>query len=253
MDFDKKKIVEKILKISFEKNEGHIPSSLSILDILFVLYSKILDVNRIKKNEIDRDKFILSKGHASLAIYSILDEFGLLEENLDNFCDFNSKLGGHPSDKINGIEISSGSLGHGLPIAVGMAIGHKIRNFTSKIYVLVGDGELNEGTNWESFLLGAQHNLDNLVCILDYNKSNDRALHLNNLEEKMNSFGWEVDVIDGHNLIEIEKSLSKKNKKPKFILANTIKGKGCKIMENNPEWHHKFPNLEELKLLIENL
>ena len=134
MNLNKQKIIQKILTISSEKKEGHIPSSLSILDILFVLYSKILDIKKIKQNEIDRDKFILSKGHASLAIYSILENFELLEENLENFCDYNSKLGGHPSDKINYIEVSSGSLGHGLPIGVGMAIGHKIKNFTSKIY-----------------------------------------------------------------------------------------------------------------------
>lgn len=240
-----KKLIERIITVAYNAKEGHIPSSLSILDILYVLYSNIIK---------DNDKLVLSKGHASLGLYTVLEHFNLLEENLDDFCKFESKLGGHPTNKIKNITASTGSLGHGLPIAVGMALGEKINGTNNKIYAIIGDGESNEGTIWESLLLASHHKLDNLVCILDYNHSNDRALLFDNIKTKINSFNWLCVEINGHNHEEILLALrTNPINQPLFILANTIKGHGISIMENNHEWHHKIPNKDETYDMIYNL
>lgn len=239
------KLIKRIIDISFKKREGHIPSSLSILDILYVLYDDILQ---------NKHHFVLSKGHASLGLYAILEEFGLLDGNLESFCDFESNLGGHPSNKLKNVSASTGSLGHGLPIGLGMAIGEKIKKTDKKVFVLIGDGESNEGTIWESALLASNHNLNNLYCIMDYNHSNDRSLILNDVISKFKSFNWECINVDGHNKNELHKALNfESQNKPVFILANTIKGKGCKIMENNPAWHHKSPNQEEYLMIMKEL
>jgi transketolase len=241
-----KSLIKRIVDISYKSKEGHIASSLSILDILYTIYDSII------KNS--NHSFILSKGHASLGLYVILEHFKLLEENLDTFCEFNSNLGGHPSNKIKNVKSSTGSLGHGLPIGIGIALSEKIKKTDNKVFVIIGDGESNEGTIWESALLASNHNLDNLYCIMDYNHSNDRALKLDSIIDKFKSFNWNCIEIDGHNQEEIMMALSKESKdKPTFILANTIKGKGCKIMENNPEWHHKSPNDEEYTIIINEL
>ena len=245
----KNKLIKRIVDVAYKAKEGHIPSSLSILDILYVLYNTVLKDN-------PDNKFILSKGHASLGLYAILEHFNLLEVDLDTFCQFNSKLGGHPTNKIKNVTASTGSLGHGLPIAVGMAMAEKIKGTNNKVYCIIGDGETNEGTIWESALLAANHKLDNLIVILDYNHSNDRALSLDNIIDKFKTFNWFTIDIDGHNIQQICVTVSNAryiNDKPKMIIANTIKGKGIKIMENNPEWHHKTPNEEEYNKIMEEL
>jgi transketolase len=241
-------IIKKIITTSYLCKEGHIASSLSVLDILFVLYKDIL-----KLESEDRDRLILSKGHASLGLYAVLDHFNLLEENLSNFGKFNSKLGGHPSDKTKFVEASTGSLGHGLAIGVGLAMGYKILNYINNIYVIIGDGESNEGTIWESALLASHHKLNNLYCIMDFNRSNDRAIKIDNVMRKFDSFNWDCIEINGHNYDEIKMSLQSISQKPTFILANTIKGKGVKMMENNPEWHHRFPNEDEYNNILFDL
>jgi transketolase len=234
-------LIKKIIDVSRISKEGHIASSLSVLDILFVYYE-----NFSKNN-----KLILSKGHASLGLYVILDHFGLLDYELEEYCKFDGHLGGHPSDKIKNIVASTGSLGHGLPIGLGLSLGNKIQNIESNIYVIIGDGESNEGTTWESALLASHHKLNNLYCIMDYNRSNDRALKIDNVLDKFKSFNWNCAEINGHDRISIKSALETNSDKPTFILANTIKGKGIKIMENNPEWHHKFPTDEEYKIIME--
>ena len=237
-----KKLIEKIITTSYNSKEGHIASSLSVLDILYTFYENFSDKNRL----------ILSKGHASLGLYVVLDHFNLLEYDLKEFCEFNGRLGGHPSDKIKNVEASTGSLGHGLPIGLGLALGNKIQNIEGNIYVIIGDGESNEGTIWESALLASQHKLNNLFCVLDHNRSNDRALIIDNMIDKFKSFNWNCVEIDGHNPTEIKSAFEIKSDKPTFILANTIKGKGVPMMENNPEWHHKAPNDDEyIKILSE--
>jgi transketolase len=237
-----KELIKKIVEIVYKSKEGHIPSSLSILDILYVFYKNL-----------PNGKLILSKGHASVGLYTILEHFNLLEYDLDTFCQYDSNLGGHPSDKIQNVIASTGSLGHGLPIGVGMAIGYKIQKIESNIYVLIGDGESNEGTIWESALLASQHKLNNLYCIMDYNRSGDRALKIDDVISKFISFGWDCFEINGHDQYEIKQALLLSSDKPIFILANTIKGHGIKIMENNPEWHHKIPTETEFKKILEEI
>ncbi len=238
-----KKLIKKIIELSYDKKEGHIASSLSILDLLYVFYDNMSENN----------KLILSKGHASLGLYVILDHFGLLDYNLNEFCDFDGRIGGHPSDRIKNVEASTGSLGHGLPIGVGISLGNKINNNDSKTFIIIGDGESNEGTTWESAMLASEHKLNNICCIMDYNHSGDRALKIDDVMEKFKSFGWCCLEINGHDHNEIIKSMNVKSDKPIFILANTIKGNGVKMMENNPEWHHKFPTIEEYEEIINNL
>jgi len=245
-----KKIKENIIRIAHQANEGHIPSAFSILDLVVVLYEKGL-VNEKKEN-----RFILSKGHGSLALYSVLAKYNVFDsKELFSFGRYNSNFGGHPDrTKLNSVEASTGSLGHGFPIAVGMAIGEKIKKTNHKIYVIIGDGEANEGTIWESALLASHHKLNNLYCIVDFNHSTDRALELGDLEAKFIAFGWKTICINGHDHQEIRQAyLHSETDKPVVIIAETIKGYGCKIMENNPEWHHKSPTVDELEFLINDL
>ena len=246
-----KNLIKKIIDIAYLKKEGHIASSLSILDIMYVLYKDVINKENIIAS--DRDRFILSKGHASLGLYVILEHFGILKDDINTFCDFDSKLGGHPTDKIEGVESSTGSLGHGFPIGVGLALGYKIKKYKNKIYTLIGDGEANEGTIWESALLANHHKLNNIYCIIDFNHSTDRALELGELENKFKSFGWDTITIDGHNHDAIFKALTYESDKPICIIANTIKGKGISFIENNPEWHHKFPNEKEYQDILGEL
>jgi len=245
-----------IVRASAIANEGHIPSAFSILDILWVLYDRILDVESIKSNNPHRDRFVLSKGHGSLALYAILANKGFFPESeLLNFCKFNSNLGGHPDcNKVQGVEVSSGSLGHGFPMAVGIALSYFIQKINGKVFTLIGDGECNEGTIWESALLASHHHLNNLYCIIDYNHSTDRALKLGSIADKFASFGWSCEVINGHNHFDIYKALTLKHAdKPIAVIAETIKGFGCSCMENEPAWHHRAPTQEELQNILEEL
>lgn len=236
--------------------EGHVPSAFSILDLLWVLYDKVMKVDPGRPSDPNMDRFILSKGHASLALYAVLAEKGYFpHEKFDSFCRYDGNLGGHPDcTKVPGVEASTGSLGHGLPIALGVALGSKIRQFNSRVFCLVGDGECNEGTIWESALLAAHHHLSNLCCIIDYNHSTDRALELGDLAEKFKSFGWDVLEISGHDHNAIYRALSHRHRsRPLAVIAETIKGYGVKRMENEPAWHHRSPNEEELKSILEEL
>lgn len=247
---------KKILQASFNSKEGHLPSAFSILDILYVLYNTILKVDPTNPNDILRDRFFLSKGHASLGLYAILADRGFFDiEELNSFGKFSSMLGGHPDcNKIPGVEASTGSLGHGLPIATGVAMALKINKNNARVFVIVGDGECNEGTIWETALLASNHNLNNLTCIVDYNHSNDRALLLGDLSEKFKSFGWNTAEVEGHNHDALFEKLNIKHpSKPTVIIANTIKGKGLAVMENNPEWHHKTPTEIELEKMVQEL
>lgn len=245
-----KYIRSEILKISNLAKSSHIGSSLSITDILVVLYKDIL-----KKNV-----FILSKGHACLAYYCVLQKMNYIsKKTLKSYGKNNTILLSHVSHKVPGVEFSTGSLGHGLPYAVGRALAEKINKKNKKIYVLISDGELNEGTTWESLLFASFHKLDNLIIIIDYNKIQSldytkNVLKLEPLNKKLISFGCNVRHIDGHNYNKIYKSLIFKSKnKPYVIIANTIKGKGIKFMENSILWHYRSPSKVELKKALEEL
>jgi len=245
-----KDIRSEILKVSNSAKSSHIGSSLSITDILVVLYVDVL-----KKNV-----FILSKGHACLAYYCVLQKLNYIsKKTLKSYGKNNTILLSHVSHKVPGVEFSTGSLGHGLPYAVGRALAEKINKKNKKIYVLISDGELNEGTTWESLLFASYHKLDNLIIIVDYNKIQSldytiNILQLEPIDKKLLSFGCAVKKIDGHNFSQIKKSLLFNSKnKPYVILANTTKGKGIKFMENSVLWHYKSPSKVELKKALEEL
>lgn len=245
-----------ILRAASTAGEGHIASAFSILDILWVLYADILCHDPAKPDSEARDRFILSKGHASLALYAILGKHGYFPlDELTSFASKTSALGGHPDSlKVPGVEASTGSLGHGMPMAVGRALGLKAKKSTSRVFCIIGDGECNEGTIWESSLLAAHHQLSRLTCIVDFNHSGDRALGLGDLEAKFRAFGWNVSVVDGHDHVQLKAALqTSSEKKPNVLIANTIKGKGCKEMEGNPAWHHKAPTKEELDSILEQV
>jgi len=246
-----KKIRIRILKLSNSAKSSHIGSSLSIVEILVVLYKFFIQ----KKNI-----FILSKGHACLAYYCVLQKFGYFSDKiLKSYGKNNTILLSHVSHKVPGVDFSTGSLGHGLPYATGRALAEKINKTSNKIFVLISDGELNEGTTWESLLFAAHHKLDNLIIIVDYNKIQSldfakNVLKLEPLNKKFKSFGCNVKNINGHNFNQIYRSfLVKKNKKPTIIIANTIKGKGVSFMENSILWHYKFPNEKELDIALKEL
>ncbi len=234
----RKKLAHTIIHNAYSNQEGHIASGLSILDCLLCLYDDILT---------NEDMFVLSKGHGSLGLYAtLLHNHLITEEEFYSFGQFDSKLGGHPSSrKLSNVTFSTGSLGHGLPFSVGLAMGQNIKKQTGKIYCLIGDGESNEGTTWESALIASTQQLSNLVCLMDFNKSGERAVKLNSCVDKFKEFGWDSIEVDGHNSQEIINALSIEHQSPLFIQLNTIKGKGCPVMENNPEWHHKWPTTKE--------
>ena len=245
-----------IIQVATACNEGHIPAAFSILDILWVLYDRILGLTPETLDDPDRNRFILSKGHASIGLYIVLAEKGILDRaHLCTFGRFDSILGGHPDcTKVPGVEASTGSLGHGFPMAAGLALGAKIKKSRSKIYAIVGDGECNEGTIWESAMFAVHHELDNLCCIVDQNHSGDIALRPGDLRRKFESFGWDAVSINGHDHNEIYRALTRRvTGKPIAVVAETIKGNGCKIMENNPEWTHKYPTSEEMETMLQSL
>lgn len=245
----RKLLTLRIVELSEKAQEGHVPSALSILDIVWVIYNNFLDINLIKKKSFKRDFFILSKGHGCLAQYVVLERKKFFRKKLLNsFCKYQSKFGGHPdSNKISGVECSAGSLGHGFPFAAGIAYGNKLKKIKSKVIALIGDGECNEGSVWETCLIASHQKLENLICIIDKNNSTDRALKIDSIKKKFLAFGWDAIEINGHSENQIFNALSKKSKKPLAIIAHTTKGKGIKFMENNPEWHHKSINADLLK------
>lgn len=246
----------RILEVAAIGMEGHAPSALSILDILFVTYQEFLPHNAPSSSDHIGNRFILSKGHASLALYVVLSNFNEIStEELFSFAKYDSKLGGHPDrNKISGVELSTGSLGHGLPQGVGMAMALKIKKASGHIYVLIGDGEANEGTIWESALLAPNHKLGNLTCIVDNNLSSERAIDMGDIASKFKAFGWETLEINGHDHEEIRSALKLRNlNKPIAIIANTIKGYGVPSMESNPEWHHRSPSPQELAIFLKEI
>ena len=234
---------------------AHLASSLSCIDIISVLYFSILNLSNKNKNNINRDRFILSKGHAATALYGALNYKGIISNNkIKNYTKKGSLLEEHPNPKLSGVEAATGSLGHGLSIANGLALGAKLRNKDFKIFVLMSDGECNEGSVWEACLFGAANKLNNLIAIVDYNKwqatgKTKDILNLGSLTAKFKSFGWNTYEIDGHNHKQIltKLKLAKSNtKSPSVIIANTIKGKGISFMEDNNNWHYRSPNYDEL-------
>lgn len=262
MDKELLEIRKKIFLTGYSVNIAHLASAFSIVEILYSLYvNKKLKYNAKNPNMDTRDIFVLSKGHGSLALYVMLNKVGYFnDEFLESFCKPNSVLGGEPCiPHIPGVEATTGSLGHGLSLGVGMALAKKMDKRDEKVYVLVGDGELEEGAMWEAIMFAAKEKLNNLIVIVDCNKIQkmgtiEDVMGISSWNSKFKSFGWKVKEIDGHNVDEIDKVLDEDNKdKPLVILANTIKGKGVSIIEDDPRWHWRLPNKKELKVFMKEL
>ena len=249
----------KIAELAYDWGGGHIPSAFSIIDIVSALYQEFLKYDSKNPNWEDRDYFILSKGHGCMALYTVLAKYGFIDESVLKSKSLETRiLGGHADcNKINGVEASTGSLGHGNGIAAGIALGLKIQEKKNKVIALVGDGECNEGTMWETALIASNLRLGNLCVIVDNNKSAENVLPVPNIKQKWEAFGWEAYEIDGHNTSEILRTLGKiswnYDSKPKVIVGNTIKGKGVSFMEGNGAWHHRAPTKEELEQIRREL
>ncbi len=251
------------IKMVYEAKSGHPGGSLSLADILAVLYFKVLNIDPLKPDAPDRDRFILSKGHASPGMYATLAARGFFPETLlSGFRKLSSKLEGHVHKGVPGIESSTGSLGQGLGVGIGMALASRVDGIDYSVYVAIGDGEIEEGNIWESLMAGNKFRLSNLTVILDRNgvqldgKTED-IMPMGNVAEMVKSFGWNVLEIDGHDINQIYGALMKgKEEKdlPTFIVANTVKGKGVSYMEGNPAYHGKPPaNEEEYNMALQEL
>lgn len=251
------------MEMVYRAGSGHIGGSLSATEILTYLYFEAMDINKDNVNSYNRDRFVLSKGHASPLIYATLMEKDLLDKNLiPTFRQIDSVLEGHPDRKsVPGIDISTGSLGQGISGAVGMAMANKLNKNDHKVFALLGDGESQEGQVWEAAMAAAHYKLDNLCVFLDFNGLQidgdiSEIMNPSPLDEKFKAFGWHVIKIDGHNFDEIHKAVTEANNtkgKPTFILAKTTKGKGVSFMENKFNWHGVAPNDEEYKIAMKEL
>lgn len=250
------------LKMHYKSKTSHIGSNLSVADILSVLYNDVLKYDINNPKDINRDRVIYSKGHAATILYAVLAEKGFIDKELiNNYGNDNQILASHITHKVNGIEFSTGSLGHGASIGCGIAIALKRKNIDAKVWVILSDGEMNEGSTWEAILFASHHKLDNLIFILDNNKlqafgNTKDIINMESIPNKLKDFGWSASEVDGHNHDELKSVFSKlplENNKPSFILAHTIKGKGVDFMENNLLWHYRSPNEEEYQLALKEL
>lgn len=243
---------------------GHIGGDMSIMEILVELYFDQMNISPENQNDPDRDLFVLSKGHSVEAYYSVLAKKGFfpLQEVKDQFSKFDSPYIGHPNNKLPGIEMNSGSLGHGLPVCVGMALAGKRDGRDYRVYMVMGDGELAEGSIWEAAMAAHQYHLDNLCAVIDRNHlqisgNTEDVMGHENLHDRFASFGWHViDVSDGNDIDALQKAfIEAKNTKnqPTVIIANTIKGKGSPVMENKASWHHHVPSQEEYATIMADL
>ncbi|WP_370651540.1 transketolase [Luteitalea sp. TBR-22] len=236
-------------------NASHVGSCFSSVDVLAVLYGRVLNVRPDQPDWADRDRFILSKGHAAAAVYAVLAETGFLPmEDLERYGQNGSSMMTHVSHRIRGVEFSTGSLGHGLPFGVGKALAARRLGADWRTFVLLSDGEMDAGSNWEALMFAAHHGLDNLVAVIDYNKLQSlttiaETLALEPFADKLQAFGWDVRELDGHDHDTLYDALSSTPwtpGRPAVVLAHTVKGKGVSFMENRVEWHYRSPNAELL-------
>ncbi len=254
----RKKLVTYIKKA----NAGHTGGSLSCVDILNVLYNRILNVSPDTFDDPGRDRYLHSKGHSVEALYVVLADLGFFpESDLETLCRYRSDYVGHPTRKVHGIEHNTGALGHGLPVSVGIALAGKKDAADYRVYTLLGDGELAEGSNWEASLAAAHYGLDNLTAIVDRNtlqitgRTRD-VCALEPLAEKFTAFGWSVRSVDGHDIAALTEVLRKvpfEEGKPSLLIARTVKGKGVSFIEDNPKWHHRVPTDEQFERAMREL
>lgn len=247
------------MELAIKAEEGHLPSSFSIVDVINHLYENVLRINQEDAEDPLRDIFVLSKGHGALALYVVLNKFGLLSEfELGKYGSAEAILGGHP-DRVSTpyIEASTGSLGHGFPFAVGIALGSQLKETKNRVFVLLGDGECHEGSVWEAANIASNQNLTNLVAIVDWNDSAKQLMPIDDLSAKWESFGWSVNTIDGHDLEDLRFAFSKtvfsNQTKPHVVICRNTKGKGVPLLEGHGVWHHKIPNAEEASAIRDAL
>ena len=255
---------ERTIDIIVEGKTGHIGGDMSVMEILTELYFDQMNISPENRDDPDRDKFVMSKGHSMEAYYAVLAEKGFfpIEEVIEKFSKFGSKYIGHPNNKLPGIEMNSGSLGHGLPVCVGMALAAKMNGQGYRTYTVMGDGELAEGSVWEGAMAASHYKLDNLCAVVDRNRlqisgNTEDVMAHDDLHERFRSFGWHViDVADGNDISQLKAAFeeAKETKgKPTVLIANTVKGKGSPVMEHKAGWHHKVPNQEELAQIRKDL
>lgn len=253
-----------IIEMMHKSKAGHVGGDLSVIDILNVLYNEIMNVSPENFKDDNRDRFLLSKGHCADALFVVLGDKGFFDkqEAIDTFSQYNSKFIGHPNTDVNGIEINSGSLGHGLAIGVGMAIAGKMDAKSYRTYVVLGDGEMAEGSNYEAMMAASQYKLDNLCATVDLNHlqisgTTDEVMSTSSLSDKFLSFGWNViEVEDGNDCAQLVDAYHKAQQckgKPSVVMAHTIKGKGVSYMENEKAWHHGVMSDEQYNQAIKEL
>jgi len=249
-----------VLDMIVAAKTGHIGGDMSVIDILITLYFKQMNISPEMADSPNRDRFVLSKGHSVEAYYAVLAAKGFLDirEVIADFSKFGSKYIGHPYNKLPGIEMNSGSLGHGLPVCVGMALAGKMDEKDYRIYTVMGDGELAEGSVWEGAMAGGHYHLDNLCAVVDRNRlqisgKTESIMAQDIQEERWASFGWHVICCDGNDIDALDAAFNEAKEikgKPTVIIANTIKGYGSSVMENNAAWHHKVPTQEEYEWIV---
>jgi transketolase len=253
---------KKILKYIFGAKAGHTGGSLSCIDILNVLYNSVMNVSPSNIKSPDRDRYIQSKGHCVEALFVVLADKGFFpESDLETLCKYKSHYIGHPTKKVNGVEQNTGALGHGLALSVGTALAAKLDDKSYKVFTLLGDGELPEGSNWEAALTASHYKLDNLCAIIDHNKlqitgKTADVCNTDPIDQKFESFGWSVKHVDGHDheqLKTVFASLPFEPHKPSMIIAHTIKGKGVSYMENQIKWHHGVPSIHQYESALQEL
>ncbi len=253
-----------ILEMIYKSKAGHVGGDLSVIDILTTLYFDVMNVTPENFHDANHDRFLLSKGHCTDALFCVLGEKGFFDkqEAIDTFSKYNSKFIGHPNTDVNGVEINSGSLGHGLSVGVGMALAAKMDDLSYRTYVVLGDGEMAEGSNYEAMMAASQYKLDNLCATVDLNGlqisgTTDEVMSTAYLTDKFKSFGWNViDVSDGNDVEELKAAyeLAAGYKgKPSVVIAHTVKGKGVSFMENHKEWHHGVMTEEQYQIAVKDI
>lgn len=255
---------ENVIDMIVEGKAGHIGGDMSVMEILTEIYFDQMNISPENMDDPDRDKFIMSKGHSVEAYYAVLAAKGFfdIKDVIATFSKFGSQFIGHPNNKLPGIEMNSGSLGHGLPVSVGMALAGKMDKKDYRVYTVMGDGEIAEGSVWEGAMAASHYKLDNLCAVIDRNRlqisgnTEDVMVH-DDVHERWSSFGWNViDVADGNDIGQLKEAFDAAKEvkgKPTVLIANTVKGKGSSVMENKANWHHKVPNAEELEQIRKDL
>lgn len=253
---------KRLMEIVFKAKAGHIGGDLSCLNVLTVLYNAVMNINPLNLKDPDRDRFVMSKGHCVEALYVTLEAKGIIPSaTLDTLGEYGSILSGHPTIEVPGIEVNTGALGHGLSIGVGMALAAKMNHQSYKTYVLMGDGEQDEGSIYEAAMAAHQYKLDNLVAIIDRNRlqisgTTEEVMALESICQRWTSLGWDVKEMNGDDIDDIVKSFSNinfENHCPHLLISHTTKGKGVSYMENVVKWHHGVPTEEEFNLAIQEI